>query len=350
MNNTKKSSDKTSVKRQSQSNQVLELMNNKCWIMDILLCTSLTSDHDQPTRWASCQGTKCVPGAWTPHCGSAPCCSCCQGSAPPPWLTAGSICLRTSLQTQQIHCTSPHTLPVRWPSSSCSVRRYGSAPHPGAQGHLHTPRAPPAEGSSVQCDPASPCWPSGQNRGGWQESRHRRRAETPLRRGRSTWQCWLWVSAAPKPPSCFSWWCESESGQGFRSPRQYASAPSGRVFQKTGQGGAHHWGDGSLTPVLWVRGIGLQRTGYLRTERAVRPPEWAKIFQSGGGPTTLVRPRMNPTDLGDQLFLFHHHKVGCVCFLIKYLEYIQYNPISTVYCVAKVHILNMHCNNILKNV
>ncbi len=233
----------------------------------------------QPTRWASYQGTTCGPGAWTPRCGSAPCCSCCPGSTPPPWLTAESACPRTSSQTPQSHCRSLHTRQARWPSSFCSVRRYGSAPRPGARGHWRTPPAPPAEGSSVRCGPASLCWRPGQSTGGWRESPHRRRAQTPPHRGRSTWRCWPWANAGPKPPSCFFWWCESVSGRGFRSPRQCAGAPSGRAFQRRGRAGARHSGDGSSTPAPWAHGTGLQHTGYLGTERQVRTSEWEQILK-----------------------------------------------------------------------
>lgn len=73
---------------------------------------SKAQDHScQPTRWASYPGTKCGPSARTPRCGSAPCCSCCRESRPPPWLTVVSACRHTSWQIPQSRCRLPHTPP-----------------------------------------------------------------------------------------------------------------------------------------------------------------------------------------------------------------------------------------------
>lgn len=153
-----------------------------------------------PPRWASYQGTTCVPGAWTLRCGSAPCRSFCLGSAPPPWLTAESACAHTSSQTPQSRCRSPRTPRVRWPSSFCSSSR-GSRPLAHATSSTSRGQFSPMR-PSISLLTARPKyrWATG--------------ISLP-HRGRSTWRRSSWGSVGPKPPSCSSWWCESESGRGF---------------------------------------------------------------------------------------------------------------------------------------
>ncbi len=59
------------------------------------------------TTWASYQETKSGPSVWRPRCGSARCCRCCWGWAPPPRWTASSSGHRRSSRTPWSRC--------RWP-------------------------------------------------------------------------------------------------------------------------------------------------------------------------------------------------------------------------------------------